>query len=502
MNLETINQYSPNQSDLIVQSDLAAEFPIYIYWPKDKQVLLYSTSIIKLLNDVRVHKPLKVSDEGISFLLQSGVVPPPKTGYEDIYILGIGDTAKITTVNGMIEVAFKYEFPFMNTNRLNAEVMQPNEDLILQMLADATINRIDKSKPSFLFHSAGKDSNSIALALAEAGWQDKVTLISHKSKDVTDESEISAKIAKQLGFKHKILNEVDQLKVSDKQVIDEYFINAPFPCTDNITLAYPLYLNQEPDLKGANIIDGGGNDSYMVTPPKREIEVIPLSKLTSKFSFMRQFINSESLFNPLLRTPAEWFLMTIGLSTKDANQIFANNKSVYPYWSGESSLRKEWDIFDFKTDILTTVTAAEMHIRKARNFADSMNSNLILPFANQQVCEYFAKIPEVYLFDRKLLKNKIILRDMLKKRIMLDSDEIGKIGWKYDSRSLVIKNWDDIMQEIQACILWSQVDVLRILKRMRKRMGGKDRGAKVSAQYIYRIYLISAWHNRNRYLNY
>lgn len=92
-------------------------------------------------------------------------------------------------------------------------------------------------------------------------------MITHKSKGQADESEISAKIAKQLGFKHQILHEVDQLQAEHKQAINDYFVNAPFPCTHNVILAYPLYAHQLPELKGANIIDGGGDDSHMMTPP-------------------------------------------------------------------------------------------------------------------------------------------------------------------------------------------------------------------------------------------
>ena len=275
-----IAEYKCNELSINICSDLASEFPVYIYWSADKQVLVYSTSITELFDDVRIPKPLKVLDEGISFLLQSGVVPLPKTAYQNIYILGIGDTARIATVSGKIEVTFKHEFPFMNTNQLPTDKIKPDTDLILQILAEATISRIDKSKPSFLFHSAGKDSNSIALALAEAGWQDRVTLITHKSIGMADESKISEKIAKQLGFKHQILHEVDQLQASHKQAIKEYFINAPLPCTDNVSLAYPLYVEQLPELKGSNIIDGGGNDCYMITPPtQRELRTISLSRL-------------------------------------------------------------------------------------------------------------------------------------------------------------------------------------------------------------------------------
>ena len=495
-----IAEYKCNELSINICSDLASEFPVYIYWSADKQVLVYSTSITELFDDVRIPKPLKVLDEGISFLLQSGVVPLPKTAYQNIYILGIGDTAKIATVSGKIEVTFKHEFPFMNTNQLPTDKIKPDTDLILQILAEATISRIDKSKPSFLFHSAGKDSNSIALALAEAGWQDRVTLITHKSIGMADESKISEKIAKQLGFKHQILHGVDQLQTSHKKLIKEYFTKVPFPCVDMVTLAYPIYLEQLPELKHSNIIDGGGNDSYMIIPStQRELRTIFLSRSISQLSLMRKFINSESIFNPLLRTPAEWYGMA-GLSLKDANKIFPNNQSVYPHWSKESNLRNNWDAFYFKTDIITSITASEVHIRKARNFAASIGSKLILPFANQKVAEYFNKLPETYLFDRKQLKNKIILREILKSQIGLDSDKLGKMGWVYDSRNIVLQNWIYIMIEIQACKLWCQVDLLKILNRMRNRMNGKGWGAIASGRYIYRIYLISSWYNHNKYL--
>ena len=53
--------------------------------------------------------------------------------------------------------------------------------------------------------------------------------------------------------------------------------------TDGVSLGYPLYASQLPELKGANIIDGGGNDSYlMILPSKRDLKLIPLSRFTHK----------------------------------------------------------------------------------------------------------------------------------------------------------------------------------------------------------------------------
>jgi len=496
-----INHHTPDCAATVLESDLAAEHPLYLYWSKDKSILFYSQSITELLDDPRVPKPLTISNEGVSFLLQSGVVPPPKTAYEDIYILGIGDQAKVSTQNGNVEIEFTHEFPFLNGNRLSPGEMEPDEDKILEMLAEATISRIDPSRPSFLFHSAGKDSNSIALALAEAGWQDKVTLITHKSKGKADESEISAKIAKQLGFKHQVLHEEDTLGPEHKQAIHDYFVDAPFPCTDNVTLAYPLYTCQIPELKGANVIDGGGNDSYMTTPPTpRDLKVLPFAKIAHRASFLREFAKSESVLTPMLRTPAEWCGMS-GFSLGDAQKLLPGVENVYSHWKRESLKRAGWDLFDLKTGILTPVTAAELHIRKARLFADAINAKFILPFADKKIAEYFRQLPEKYLFDRKTLKNKLILRKILKDRLGLDSDELGKLGFSYDSRSVVLQNWDDITREIDACELWNQAGVHGVVQRLRKRMDGRGWGAQTAGRLLYKLYVLSYWFNKNRWVN-
>lgn len=492
-----INQYTPNQPNLVLESDLAGEFPLYLYWPQDQSTLLYSTSITELLDDARVPKPLKVSHEGLSFLLQSGVVPPPKTAYQDIYIVGIGDKAQVSTVNGKVNVAFSHQFPFMNANRLPAGEMQPDEDLILQMLAEATISRIDETKPSFLFHSAGKDSNSIALALAEAGWQDKVTLITHKSKGAADESEISAKIAKQLGFKHQVLHEVDQLQAEHHQAIEDYFINAPFPCTDNVTLAYPLYAHQLPELKGANIIDGMGNDVFIGhIPSQSEYKRQQLSKYLKHSRFLSKHFPSESLFHVAGRTRAEWTGLS-GLSYSDTKKILPDALDVSDFWFSKDNNQ---DYLDFRPSIRGTIIDQEIFTRKARNFADSIGSNMILPWANQQVAEYFAKMPEEHLFDRKTLKNKLILRKMLKERNIVDSDALGKMGFSYDSRSIVLQNWENITQEITDCQLWNQPGLVKVITRMKNRMNGNGWGAGAAGRLLYRIYLISAWVNHNKYV--
>jgi len=229
------------------------------------------------------------------------------------------------------------------------------------------------------------------------------------------------------------------------------------------------------------------------------LKVLPLSKWTQYLSFMRNFTKSESLLNPLMRSPAEWCGMS-GLTYADAKKFYPRVVNVYLHWKEESALRNDWGLFDFKTSILTSVTASELHIRKARNFADSVSANMVLPFANERLASYFSNIPEQYLFDRKTLKNKLILRKILKDRIDLDSDALGKMGFTYDTRGLVLQNWDWMNSEILGCTLWDQPGLVNVILRMKKRMSGHGWGAGAAGRFLYRIYLISAWHNHNMFL--
>ena len=499
-----IYQFRLNDPKIILNSDLSGGFPVYIYYCKIKCIFIYSNSIKELLESPIVSKPLSICNEGLSFLLQSGIVPPPKTIYKNIFILGCGDKVTVSTLNNSIITEFSHSFPFLSSNRIHNKVYSPDKNLILKMLAENVINRVDKSKSTYLFHSAGKDSNLVALALAEAGWQDRITLVCHKNKNTFDESEISLNVSKRLGFKHKILHQNDnEFNLDEKKLILDYFINAPFPCVDNVTVTFPNYINQLPQLQNSNIIDGGGNDIYMTLPPTlREKIIIPLSKYFSLARHFRNSFLSESIFNCTMRTPLEWCGMS-GFNFNDSKKIFSKAINVFHYWKKESESKNQLDLFDLKTSVLCTLIASEIHIRKMRNFTDVINANFILPFANKNIAEYIFNLPEKYLFDRQTLKNKIFIREILKDRIGLDSDKIGKRGWGYNANVYLINNLDFIKKKILSCTLW-QPPIYNLLERLINNIHNirnNNYTSRTSRSLIIRLYLISSWYTLNKFIN-
>ena len=460
--------------NLIKKSDIPFEisapesgkFSYYLFATDD--FILYSTSITEILNDSRVKNRLKVSSLGISFLIQNGIIPSPNTVYENLYILQTGDSLIIKDKN--LELVFRHEFPYSDFKRKDAVNFSEKSSEFLELIANETNKQINNSSRSnnFLFHSAGKDSNAIALALAESGNQKKISLISHKSKCKGDESEISKGIAKKLGFKHIILNEINNISLDHKFHIIEYFKKIPFPVTDVVTLAFPLYHYQNRDLADSNLIFGDGNDGYLYSlPSKREKLLYDFYPYNILNDILRNSLPSESILRPFSKTKLELFGLD-GLSNSDANKIYKNFCNLGVYWKKEISKRENFNIIQAKSDIYATKVITGRMIRKLQNFCDVYESNLVMPFTSPKIKDFFEDLPLNLIYDLKTNKNKIFLRKILKNKLDLDSDKLGKMGWSYDINGIIISNFNWVKSEIFECKLWSKPQVDKLINRFLK----------------------------------
>ena len=493
-----VKSYRAFDKKLVLSADLAAAAPVYLFVPGNRKEVLYSQDVNALLTEAGSRDSLEVCPEGLSFLLLSGAVPPPKTVYSNLFMLGIGDKATLDTVNGEAAVRFDYEFPFRNNKRPTGADFSLDDDSFLELLADDAIVQMDSTRPSFLFHSAGKDSNSIALALADAGVQDQITLITHKSKGKKDESDVSRKIAEKLGFRHQVLREYDFLTDELKKEISEYFARAPLPCVDGVSLAYPLYAAQLPELKGANILDGMGNDVYIGHIPA--MDEFKKQRLAHLFQYLRPFSDraeSESLLHALGKYRTEHTGLG-GFSPSEVKRFFPACIDSTSVWK---NLNHGQDYLDLRAEVRGRVIDQEVFIRKVRNFASAYDSRLILPWASPKVAQYFSEVPEGMVFDRASLKNKLVLRRLLKNRVGLDSDELGKLGFSYDKSSVVLDNRGWVESEILGCALWVTQEVKRVVERLYQSARESGRKSDVALSLIYRLLLISLWHRNSQFLN-
>ncbi len=478
------------------EGDLGGEYPYYLYLSPERDYILVSSSLETLLNKEEVKRNLEVSPEGVSFFLQWGVIPPPQTIFKNLFVLNIGDKVLIEAFNHKIQLEFFHQYPFFNS--LRAKEGQPDEKYILQKLAETVETRKISGSSTYLFQSLGKDSNTILLALAEAGYQKEVLPVTLSTGDRKDESEIAQRLAKKLGFPHQKL---PLPKKVEKKHIEEIFYlleNIPLPCEDGASLVYPIYATLI-DFRNSNIIDGSGNDIYFGHIP-RPIEY-KRQKVYPRFYPLRPFLerfSTDFIFYQLGLTRCEIALSFLrGLTYGDSRKIFPESFPTYLYWKEEEEKRKGWDYIDLKGDIWGTKVEYDLVMKKVRNFASIYQANPIFPWANSELALYIGRLPEKYLFDRKTFKNKLLLRKILKEKLDLDSDKLGKFSYGFNAYTFLLSIAPLVEEEVINCTLWDKRNIKSFWEKVKEKAPKKKLFRKI---YV-RLFLISAWYNHNRYLN-
>lgn len=468
---------------------------LYLYLPPDRKYLLYSNSAVALLNHSEVKKPLTLSPKGISFFLQSGVIPTPYTIYEEVFNLGIGDYVVIYSKNGRLEFEFFHEFPYPSFKRIKGK--KADLDYILSLLVESIFKKIDPAKEIFLFQSVGKDSNTILLALAEAGLKNQTTALTLALPgSKKDESELASEIAKKLGFKHIKLYLPERITSIEIDILEKYFSSIPFPCADGNLLAYPMYQLQI-NFSGSNLLDGSGNDYYFGHVP-RPIEY-KRQKIYPKFKFLRplgEALPSGNTIHRLARSRCE-MVGFIGITLADLLKFYPQAEPVYPYWFSEDEKRKNWDYFDLKADVWVTHAEFGNVIRKVSNFTDIFGVNLVLPWADEALADYIGSLDEFEVLDRKNFRNKLPLRRLLLERLEIDSDKIGKFSYGFPILSFLAMMKDKVKEEVLSCKLWERKGIERFWKILEER-AKKD---KIWQKIYGRLFFLSAFINYSKYLS-
>ena len=493
-----ISNFNANSDSetLLLKSDLTGNKPLYVYISKNQKNLYWSNCLTELLDDPSVIKPLTVSSEAISYLLLNSVVPPPLSVFDNIFIISIGIEMSVsTTLLGNLKWTIEHKNHFSEAMRGNQKV---DQEKVLNLLYESTYSQLDNNaNESFIFHSAGKDSNPIAIAIAEAGKQEDFTLVTYKSTAGFDESEISKKIAKQLGFKHELLKENINFSSEYVDILKKYFVNAPFPCLDNVTLAYPGYALQLPELMGSNIIDGMGNDVYIGhIPAEDEFIRQKLSCLLSKGKFLDNYVGSENRLHSLTRMRAEWVGLS-GFSLKDAKAIYKDTENTAGYWKTVSGIS---DYFDFRSFVRGRVIDTEVYMRKVRNFTDAFGGNVVFPWADDKLVRYILSLDPSELYSKKQFKNKIFIRDMMKQKINLNSDTLGKMGFSYSLHKLIKVNFEHVYQEIFSCPIWDKKEIKVLKAQVGSKLSVNEPSWDLLTVLFYRLFIISSWYNNCRWL--
>lgn len=490
--------------------DLAAERPVYLFVSRDQTIALWGQDVELVLIAARDYQSISVSEQAISFLLQDGVVPPPLSAYEDLYILSIGISVELSCVSGRIAIRIEERFPFSRSlassnHSVSASSTQNGfeSDRFLDLLANAVSDRMPSDSEITLFHSAGKDSNTIALALAKAGLASNIRSVTYRAPGRNDESVIVSEVCHKLGFKHEVLDITGLDRAGEVDQLCGFYKHSTLPCMDNASLLYPI-VGRSIGLDQF-VIDGMGSDAFIGhIPPASEERKAYLTTSIRAFSRVAAPFMDTLKAQSVSKTRAHY----CGLSGYSGNEL----SSFYPFvwdtgfdtdahWSAFSRQHRDEPYVDFRARARGGIIDTEKFTRKIRCAAQVYRWDLCLPWANEDVAKYVFGLPDHVLFDRSKHKNKLFIRALLKDQLSLDSDKLGKLGFAFDYYDVLKRNRDFVDAQIEDCALWDHSQIRNELDNLWF-ASEQDGSPKTHFRLrLHRLFLVSIWANSTWVLN-
>ena len=468
-------------------------FPeIYLY--HSPNLVVVGTAAGAVLERVReIGRTLTLSSFGISQFLHHGLVPPPHTEWDELWFLGKGDRCTLTTTTSGIEASFGRRYPYLQADSTGES--QPSTSSLLGILTAATDRQLnDAGGDGFLMMSSGKDSVSVAVALAEGG-HNEISCVTYRTGPEDTETDIAAEMCRRLGLTHRTFDVPDEPSVVEADLV-QFFQASPRPCADLVQIPYALVVGDSGLASGA-VLDGGGNDLYMGIVPNRKFKAMQGLRLRNEWLAQRveNLIPTDSVVNYFTRSRVATQLSGRTFRLPDTRQFYPDVVDTRPFWAQISDETAEIGAIDLGTTVATAFhDQAEVHL-KAHVAAQAFGMVAAFPYCDSDVVDYLFNLPASARYDVKSGVTKILLRQMLLDTIDYDAESVGKHYFGFEGDQFLIKHRAFVMSEIAGCGLWSP-DVASLAASWLDQLERRP----LLYHSLLVLFQLSGWHNHSRYI--
>lgn len=430
----------------------------------------------------------QISPLACQFILGSGFVPPPYTMYENLFRLTIGDT--ITLNYQKLELAYKTNHLFKLSNSKSTNNYQ--YDKMKDKLTKTIQNNL-KDEKIYFFQSSGKDSLAILTAFKNAGYTN-VHCVTYNPKFMEDESVDAKIIAENFGYSHTI---VESDPMQEFTILKDFCKTSPAINADYALIPYVSIVNKLA-IKNATIVDGMGNDIYMGhIPPKIESTLKKLS-IVRFFPFLWDKIETPNLgkhityvLKSIFMYPSERVISGTHISPYAIKNTFGYIEEEYKNFFKTLFYKyKNLNEIDFRSYIRGRLFDNAACMEKGRLAAVSNENEIVFPFCDKDMIEYYFNMIESDKFDYNNRVNKIALRKMLQEEYG-EVEYLSKKGsFRYDMVSFLSHNSISIIKEIEN-IDKLIPNYLIVFKRY-----WKHKNNYIYASMAYHLFILALWLNQ------
>lgn len=434
----------------------------------------------------------EIAPAGVSHILHDGLVPLPSTVFAGMYRLSVGDRAEVRLTGAALEIRTECDYPWLPS--LSREDEEPDVDR-LHALTVASVERRLANVPGdgVLMMSSGKDSVAVAIALAELGKHP--TCITFKAGEDDFEHIVAAEFCRQLGLEHKTVEMPTDRAVTEASLI-RFFESSPVPTADHAAVAYVLSLATSGVTEGA-CIDGGGNDPYMGYVMTADLKKKLRYRIRGRrlAGGLKHLLPVDSPVNYLARSSAAALLPGRNPRRRETSRFYPEAVSTDDFWYRESRLNSEESLAGALTMSRLRHTEASRSHLKSRLAAAAFGLELVLPFSDSAIADYYFHLPEEARFDKASGTNKVLLRQLLAERIDYDPALVGDSYFRFDGARFMDTHSEFVRNEIQSCALWSDS-----VGDMVDSWFDNIERRPLLWHALFPVFMVSGWHNHSRFV--
>ncbi|RDS83722.1 hypothetical protein DWU98_05220 [Dyella monticola] len=386
--------------------------------------------------------PISLAD-----LLRNAFVYPPHTIYRDVKNVATG-----FALQRGLDDELRFHFAYQSSSApARPEPHTVSDEALLrtyhQLLTQAVQRSTIDIKIPWLLQSGGKDSTSLAIAIADA--RPDTTCVTYLGGKEENEVESARFVAKQLGLRHEVMV-CDPARAYDRYLA--MVPRIPLLTADFATLSYADLATEIGHYQGDGIIDALGVDPYFGVPLHVKQHLLGLLAVGAR-------VPNALLRYPLIRRS---FKLCFALGTLQMNAFerhfpgsrFSDDEvdQLLGLRVSEHS-RKRMETFK---DDVQAAESAEAVLRmvlvvlEAAGFAKGMYTakaaglRLAYPYCDWQLCEWiFNSVP-----DDRLIgpggENKVLMRRYIAQHFQQLPYVSSKGSFRFDVQGLATQRFDHV----------------------------------------------------------